>query len=157
MSVRGGRSGNVPLVRSRRPEVSPLTELLKVWSTVGVWPTPSARCRQTRWARFGRWVHLRIVRVGGAAAGIDDAFCTPLLARVITLGVVMRVVGVNVAVPGNPASLLIPRVVPLAMVRSALVKTGDGPRDGASDQRGLTIVRALSAIQWSRSAAGVDA
>ncbi|MNQ76117.1 hypothetical protein D3C85_909400 [compost metagenome] len=55
---------------------------------------------------------------------LPEAFCTPLLSRVMTLlASVMLLVGVKVAVQVMPPSLLLTVLnVPLAMVRSALLK-----------------------------------
>ncbi len=55
---------------------------------------------------------------------LPTAFCTPLLSRVIRLlASVMLLVGVKVAVQVIPPSLLLTAVsVPLAIVRSALLK-----------------------------------
>ncbi|MNF87618.1 hypothetical protein D3C84_700880 [compost metagenome] len=55
---------------------------------------------------------------------LPEPFCTPLLSSVIRLVLsVMALVGVKVAVQVMPPSLLLTAVkVPLAMVRSALLK-----------------------------------
>ena len=55
---------------------------------------------------------------------LPEPFCTPLLSRVITLLVsLIALLGVKVAVQVTPPSLLLTEVnVPLAIVRSALVK-----------------------------------
>ncbi|MCY1306426.1 hypothetical protein D9M70_562880 [compost metagenome] len=55
---------------------------------------------------------------------LPEPFCTPLLSSVMTLLVsVMALVGVNVAVQEMPPSLLLTELnVPLAMLRSALLK-----------------------------------
>ncbi len=113
-----------PTVTLRSAVVKPLTASLKVMVTVDVSPMLKALSATTIVA-VGRWVSMaKLFESVLPMPVLPDAPITPVLSRVIRLVLSSTLLdGVNVAVQVIPPSLLLTVLsVPLAMLKSALVK-----------------------------------
>ncbi|MNV39333.1 hypothetical protein D3C71_1309090 [compost metagenome] len=115
---------NVPLATLRSALVKPVTASEKVMVTSDVSPAASAVSASTIVA-VGRTVSMaKLLESVVPLPALPDRSLTPVLSRVIRLVVsLMLADGVKVAVQVMPPSLLLTALrVPLAIVRSALVK-----------------------------------
>ncbi|MNK79826.1 hypothetical protein D3C87_995040 [compost metagenome] len=118
------RFASVPLATLMSDRSKPLTASLKVIVTVVVSPMPR-RLSATTMVAVGNAVSMaKLFESVVPTPLLPEALVTPLLSRVIRLLVsVMLAVGVSVAVQVMPPSLDATLLkVPLAMVRSALLK-----------------------------------
>ncbi|MNC13794.1 hypothetical protein D3C76_534750 [compost metagenome] len=118
------RFDNTPLATLMSDTSKPLTASLKVMVTVVVSPMPSCVSATTMEAVGSAVSMAKLFESVVPVPALPDALTTPLLSRVIRLELsAMLAVGVKVAVQVMPPSLLLTLLnVPLAMVRSALLK-----------------------------------